>query len=72
MASKVSVFKLERKQSNIIHKVLGIFLILAALILLAPYIWDFLQIILAIIFLSAGTYFLTKDTRFRWFKIRRF
>lgn len=72
VASKIHTVKLEREKSNIIHKVLGGLLILASLFLLAPYFRDFFQIIIAIVFLSTGLYFLTKETRFRWFRIRRF
>ncbi len=72
MASKIHTVKIDREKSNLIHKILGIILIIASLFLLAPYLRDFLQIVIAILFLSAGIYFLTKETRFRWFRIRRF
>ncbi|MCC7574082.1 hypothetical protein KO361_00620 [Candidatus Woesearchaeota archaeon] len=72
MMSKIQTFKIERDKSNIIHKAIGIIAILIAIILLIPYILHFLKITLAIMLLGTGIYFLTKQTRFRWFRIKRF
>jgi len=70
--NKIRTFKLEKDKSSFIHKVLGVVFILLALILLIPYFIHFLRILLAIILISIGIYFFTKETRFRWFQIRRF
>lgn len=69
---RVQTFKLEKDKSNIIHKIIGILFFVIAILLLIPYILDFLKITLAVILLFLGFYFLTKETRFRWFRIRRF
>lgn len=70
--SKIKTFKMEREKSDIIHKVLGAIFILLALILIIPYIIHFIRITIAVLLIMLGIYFLTKETRFRWFKIRRF
>lgn len=70
--SKVQVFKMEKEKSDLIHKILGIILIIIAILLLLPYFIHFIKIMLAIILLSTGIFFLLKETRFRWFRIRRF
>ncbi|MFP4568017.1 MAG: hypothetical protein ACLFN8_03660 [Candidatus Woesearchaeota archaeon] len=70
--NRVQSIKIDRDKSNIIHKILGVLFILLALILLIPYIFAFLKITVAILLIALGIYFLTKETRFRWFRIRRF
>jgi predicted membrane channel-forming protein YqfA (hemolysin III family) len=72
IVKRVQVFKMDKDQSNILNKVLGIIFIIVAIILLAPYILHFLTITLAVFLIGLGIYFLTKETRFRWFRIRRF
>ena len=69
---KVQTFKIEKEKSNVIHKGIGIIMILLAILLLVPYIVDFLKITIAVVLIFLGMYFLTKETRFRWFRIRRF
>lgn len=70
--SKVQVFKLDKDKSGLVHKILGVIFIIIGVLLLLPYIIHFLRIVLAIFLLGGGVYFLVKDTRFRWFRIRRF
>ena len=70
--AKIKTFKMEREKSNIIHNILGIIFILLAILLMLPYIVHFLRIVVAALLIMLGIYFLTKETRFRWFKIRRF
>jgi hypothetical protein len=72
MNNRIHTFKLERDKSELIHKIIGILFILIALALLIPYFLHFLKITIAMLFLSLGFYFITKQTRFRWFRIRRF
>lgn len=70
--SKVQTFKMDRERSDLIHKIIGVAFIILAIILLLPYFIHFIKIMLSIALISLGVYFLTKETRFRWFRIRRF
>ena len=70
--SKIQIFKLDREKSNLINKLIGGFLIVASFLLMLPYLYHFFKIFVALFFLAMGVFFLTKETRFRWFRIRRF
>ena len=70
--NRLRTIKLDRERSKKIHIIIGIFLIFLGFLLIWKYIIHFFRIILAIALFFGGVFFLVKDTRFRWFRIRRF
>ncbi len=70
--AKVQVFNIDKDRSSIIHKLIGVILIIVGIFLLLEYLVHFLKITVAIFLLLGGIFFLVKESRFRWFRFRQF
>lgn len=68
--ARVDIFKVDKDVSKYIHWGIGIVMIILGLLLLVEYFIHFLKIVVGVIAITYGLYFIANQKRFKWFRLR--